>query len=318
MDSEARLTPPRILVVDDESFIRETVEVCLMAEGFHVVAAESGERALDVLEREVIDVAILDISMPGMDGITLLGEIKKLRPDIEVVMASGCGTLESAVQAMRMGAYDYVTKPILNFQDDLVKVVMKAVERRALLASNRRLASDVQEVNSELKHSNVDLKRHLAAFDILAETGRILGDLDGAEPILDLTMETLEHQLYVQRCVLFVESEPGWRACRSIGLGLTGACVTNGLLCSDQLDPKIVKEKDGRALSCLLRDIGVTEEIPSMGVVIPLRARCEVQALLVILEPGLGEPATLNRIRMLSLLAAQVAAPLTLHREQTA
>ena len=67
--------------------------------------------------------AILDIVMPGMNGIDVLREIKKSHPTIEVIMASGCGTLQTAVEAMRLGAYDYVSKPILNFDEDLLKVV---------------------------------------------------------------------------------------------------------------------------------------------------------------------------------------------------
>lgn len=212
--------PPesRILVVDDESFVREAIELYLLTEGFDVVSVGGGLDALRELEERSFDLAILDIMMPGMSGIELLGEIKSRNPDIEVVMASGCGALETAVEAMRMGAYDYVPKPILNFQDDLLRVITKALERRRLLALNRKLATDVQVVNRELKGSNSQLKRQMAVFDLLYDSGRMLAEIASRSEVLQFARQVLEYQFGVDAALILMRHGEHFRAELSYGI----------------------------------------------------------------------------------------------------
>ncbi|MFN0057981.1 MAG: sigma-54-dependent transcriptional regulator [Planctomycetota bacterium] len=174
---------PRILVVDDESFIREAIELYLQSEGYQVDSAAGGEDALRLMANCSFDVAILDIMMPGIDGITLLGEIKKRCPDVEVVMASGYGALDSAIEAIRMGAYDYIAKPILNFEEDLLRVVRRAHERSRLRNLNRQLTAELETTNCELRLRNQALERQLAGFERLAIGSTLLanaGNLDDA------------------------------------------------------------------------------------------------------------------------------------------
>ncbi len=102
----------KILVVDDERSIRNTLKDILENENFEVVLAEDGLEALDKLELGPFDVILCDIKMPQMDGIELLDKIKEREPDAVVVMISGHGTIDTAVEAIKKGAFDFISKPL--------------------------------------------------------------------------------------------------------------------------------------------------------------------------------------------------------------
>lgn len=103
--------PARILLVDDEQDFVEILSVRLEEAGENVTAAYNGQECLDKLETQEFDVVILDIKMPGMDGIQTLRKIKIMFPLVEVIMLTGHGTTETAVEGMKLGAYDYLLKP---------------------------------------------------------------------------------------------------------------------------------------------------------------------------------------------------------------
>ena len=103
--------PIRVLLVDDEKDFVEMLGLRLQEAGEQVTAAYSGQECLKILEKKEIDVVILDILMPGMDGIATLKEIKRRFPLVEVIMLTGHGTTESAVEGMKLGAFDYLLKP---------------------------------------------------------------------------------------------------------------------------------------------------------------------------------------------------------------
>ena len=108
--------PTKVLLVDDEKDFVEMLSLRLQELGEKLKTAHSGQECLKVLEKKEIDVVILDILMPGMDGIVTLKEIKNKFPLVEVIMLTGHGTTESAVEGMKLGAFDYLLKPA-NFND---------------------------------------------------------------------------------------------------------------------------------------------------------------------------------------------------------
>jgi DNA-binding NtrC family response regulator len=113
--------PTRVLLVDDEKDFVEMLSLRLKDVGERVTPAYSGRECLEILENENIDVVILDIKMPGMDGIETLREIKRRFPIVEVVMLTGHGTTETAVEGMKLGAFDYLMKPA-DFEDLTTKL----------------------------------------------------------------------------------------------------------------------------------------------------------------------------------------------------
>jgi two-component system nitrogen regulation response regulator NtrX len=130
-----------VLVVDDEEGIRESLSGILEDEGYEVLTSNSGEDAIKVVREQNLDLILLDILLLGIDGIQTLEEIRGLRPDIPVIMISGHGNIELAVKATKMGAYDFLEKPL-----SLERVVIsakRAIERRTLEIENRALRQDI-------------------------------------------------------------------------------------------------------------------------------------------------------------------------------
>ena len=124
----------RILVVDDERSMRELLQIVLRREGHQVRLAENGPAAVAELEREPVDVLISDIKMPGMTGVDVLREAKRIDPDIVGIMITAYASTDSAVEALRLGAYDYLTKPF--DVEELKAKVRNAMERRTLREEN--------------------------------------------------------------------------------------------------------------------------------------------------------------------------------------
>lgn len=130
MDTTPEADPIRVLVIDDEVGLRDLMTYELGFRGFSVVTVASGEEAVVKARQERFDVVISDLTMPGMGGLESLGVIKGIDPRVEVIMATGYATLETAVEAMRRGACDYITKP---FQiDDLCRLIERAAEKRRM------------------------------------------------------------------------------------------------------------------------------------------------------------------------------------------
>ncbi|UCG12758.1 MAG: response regulator, partial [Deltaproteobacteria bacterium] len=119
-----------ILVVDDEKVVRDGCDRILSPEGFQVLAAENGREALELLERESANVVLCDLKMPVMGALEVLEAVGQRYPDIPVIIITGHGTVESAVECMKLGAYDFITKPFR--ADHLVLVVRRALEKQTL------------------------------------------------------------------------------------------------------------------------------------------------------------------------------------------
>ena len=126
-----------VLVIDDEEVMREILEALLGREGYRVKLASSGEEGLDLARSTQFDPAIVDVMMPGIDGIAVLEELKKIDEDLPVVMVTAFASVETAISAMKRGAFDYITKPFKN--DEVIVVMRNAVERRQLVAENAAL-----------------------------------------------------------------------------------------------------------------------------------------------------------------------------------
>jgi len=130
-----------IMVVDDEKDIRQSLEGVLKDEGFQVHLAEDGAGALRLLEERAIDIILLDIWMPGMDGLEVLEKIKERERELPVVMISGHGTIDTAVKATKLGAYDFIEKPLS--LDKVILILNHALDQRSLSEENRALREEI-------------------------------------------------------------------------------------------------------------------------------------------------------------------------------
>ncbi len=133
-----------ILIVDDEKVMRDSLVEWLQEDGFGVAAAESGMEALQMLDQVDPTVIVADIKMPGMDGITLVRKLKERRPGLPVVMITAFATVENAVQSMKEGAYDFITKPFP--PEKLSHVLRHVIEHQHLLRENLLLRKENRHV----------------------------------------------------------------------------------------------------------------------------------------------------------------------------
>jgi DNA-binding NtrC family response regulator len=134
---------PRILVVDDEMIVCESCKRILEEEEYEVEVALSGKEAFDKMKENSFDIVITDLKMPGIDGMEVLKTFRKEYPDTIVIMITGFSTVETAVEAMKLGAFDYIPKPFT--PDEVSIVVKKAIEKKSLLLENIYLRQELQE-----------------------------------------------------------------------------------------------------------------------------------------------------------------------------
>ncbi|KFO67373.1 transcriptional regulator [Smithella sp. SCADC] len=132
-----------ILVVDDGQSQREMLRDFLRSEGHTVMEAEEGEKALKTVRGGHFDLILLDYKMPGMDGLQVLKEVKHINPEIDVIIITAYGTIETAVEALKAGAIDYITKPVE--LDELIILVNRIAERRQLIQENKLLKEDLSK-----------------------------------------------------------------------------------------------------------------------------------------------------------------------------
>lgn len=150
MDNETA----NVLVVDDEGAIRYSVSKTLQRVGYNVNEAASGEEALDIMKKNHFDVVLTDIRMPGLTGVELLRRIKDVAPDAIVILMTGYASLGTAVEALRLGAHDYLIKP--SSSQDIRQSVARGVERSRNLKRRRALLDAIRSNVSELTRGDAD------------------------------------------------------------------------------------------------------------------------------------------------------------------
>src|SRR5690606_28355796 len=157
---EKSLSDVTVLVVDDEPSNLTSLQKIFEREGFRVLTSDGAKAALDLARTHRVQVVLTDLMMPGISGLELLRALKQVAPDTEVVMMTAYGTVETAVQAMREGAYDFVEKPLKRMT--IVKTVRKAAERQSLVAENRSLREEIKNLTKrEIVGSSPALRRVL-------------------------------------------------------------------------------------------------------------------------------------------------------------
>src|SRR5438132_4860061 len=132
-----------ILIVEDEEKMRRLFDLVLRPEGYHLLQADSGEAGLKLLEEGGVDLVLTDLQMAKVSGLEVLEHVTRDYPDLPVVIITGYGTVKSAVEAMKKGAFDYISKPVDN--DELKIVIRRALEMRRLTQEHRGLSQELRE-----------------------------------------------------------------------------------------------------------------------------------------------------------------------------
>ncbi len=164
------MTQRKILIVDDEMSVRKSLEEWFREDGFQVVTAEDGEAALRQMPQGPYDIIVVDLKMPGMDGITLQKRVREIDRDAAIIILTAYASVETAVEALKLGAFDYITKPV--DPDDLSHVVQNALRQRELTEENLRLREKVSELTgpTPIIGESPAMRRVLDLLHTVAET----------------------------------------------------------------------------------------------------------------------------------------------------
>ncbi len=186
----------RILVVDDDNAVRSFLVEALTDSGHSVAAAADGERAIEMSRGQEFDLVLTDVMMPGISGLEVLSAIKQQSPATEVIVVTAHASLETAVKALRCGAYDLITKP-LNDLETLDRVVARALEKRRLSADNRLLVENLQGRNLELTES-------VARLAAVNEVGKATAGLLDTEDLYDSLVRLVAQHLKARRVSILI------------------------------------------------------------------------------------------------------------------
>ena len=190
----------KILLVDDEEAIRKVLSISLIDSGYQVFTAQSGEEALRIFKKEKPSIILTDIKMPGVDGIQVLQHIKKESPDTEVIMITGHGDMELAIQSLKFNATDFITKPI---NDDVLEIALKRAKEKIFLKDKlREYTENLEQLVEEKTKKLVEAERLAAVGQTVAGLAHaiknITGGLTGGAFVLEKGIE-LDNKKYLSQ-----------------------------------------------------------------------------------------------------------------------
>ncbi len=270
--------PARILVVDDELVIREILSDFLTMEGYQVLTAEDGSVAVEVLARERVNMVISDLKMPQMGGLELLEHIRDHHPELVTLIMTGYGTVESAIEAMKRGAFDYVLKPFK--VEEVVHTVRRALNQARLQAEN------------------IELRGALSLYELAGH----LGDTIELAPTLRLLVETVAEQSGADRvsAVLLPDEDERWE-----GAATGGEPITDADLTEDGIRlPHAVLASNGRCFK-YLRGSALTAEVSSL-LMTPLVSRGKNLGFIIAVRDG-GRSFNEGDRKLLTIIADRAA-----------
>jgi len=201
----------RILIVDDEAVVRDSLGKWFEEEGFSVETASTAREALLKLPRERWDLALVDIKMPGMDGLELQRKFHEVDPEIIIVIMTGYASVETAVRALKDGAYDYIMKPF--DPDDLAHVIRQALEHRRVKQENVRLRESLEEIRAaDLVGQSPPMQKLRAAVRTAASTDTpvlITGETGTEKELVARAIHSLSPRRFLPMVVIHCGALPG-------------------------------------------------------------------------------------------------------------
>lgn len=303
---------PSILLVDDDPGVVQLCTLALSHEGYHVTSAASGHLALECFAAGEFAVAVLDLVLPDVDGLSLLSALREADPDIIVILMTGHASLDTAIDAVRRGAYDYLRKPF--GVGDLTRVVSRGLAQRELTVQNRALLRELDLVNRELTQKVKTATTELTAFISL---GRSLDRGGGSQPVIESLLNAGRQITGATTAAVFTTAgsqglhctvSTGEAAASLLGLQLPG---------EDPLTRRTLEANLPVAIPALLHEPELAAgPLALLGftavMAMPLHAVSGPAGLLLLLDPP--QPFTERHAHLVKVVAAQIAEVVTLAR----
>ncbi|MDH3238272.1 MAG: response regulator [Deltaproteobacteria bacterium] len=300
----------QILVVEDEQSVCYVLSSLFARMGYRTKTVSSAEEALSALDGEKPAVALLDIRLPGMSGLELLGEMKKVSPDTEVIMMTSYASTDTAIEAIRKEAYDYLPKPFEDL-DEVWATVRRAFEKRSLSLKNRQLLLELENTNRGLSSA---VKRQKSLID----AGRAMGGIGILDELLDFFVGVVAEELEVDRVSLMLlddNTQEMWIVAsrgldekvkkevrRKVGEGIAGWVAREG-------KPVLVKdvESDPRVRTCLQSTCATSFISAPIVLSIPILLREKVLGVINVTNRRSGQSFDEEDMAFLYSLAGQAA-----------
>jgi CheY-like chemotaxis protein len=307
----------KLLVIDDEEMMLSLFEAVMAEYGHAVATASSGREGIEMVRRGEFDVVISDIKMPDMTGIGVLEAVRQISEEIGVVLITGYASLETAVDAIRLGADAYLFKPFEDFERDVLKPIEQIAKRYALRRENERLGAALNEANEHLKRTNQEYRRTLAHLTMQQQLGSMLCGARDAETIASIVEQALVSGFDTYAGALFV-AEPGGRFELVAGSGAlpkpaSPIVVTAG---SGPIGAALQQQRITPIAPDALAGTGYAPWMPAdtAVLVVPCMATGTTVGALVVFDPDPGRLFAPETVSLYSTLAAQIGAPLALAR----
>ncbi len=303
--------PGRILVIDDDASVRKFLVAALTEAGHSVAAAEDGERGIEIFRAHPCDIVLTDVRMPGMSGLQVLKTVKQLSPGAEVIVITAHANLDTAIEALRDGAYDLIPKPLPEL-DALYRVVDRALEKRRLAQENRMLVGSFQS-------RNVELAETVARLAAVNEIGKATTGLLDTGDLYDSLVRLVAQHLKARRVSVFVSGadsdtlklvasigipeEEGLKRTLRVGEGIAGrvAATQSPLLVQDIEKTNLKTLRAGGKYST------ASFMITPLTVSYPIRYQRKRVGVINVSDKHSGEPFTEQDLEFLSTLASQMA-----------
>jgi CheY-like chemotaxis protein len=288
-------TSLRLLVIDDEQMMLSLFEMVLGERGHVVATANCGREGLEIARAGQFDVVVSDIKMPDMTGIEVLEGIKAHSDNVGVVLITGYASIETAVEALRLGADAYLLKPFDDLERDVLGPIQRVARKYSLRRENVRLTAELNDANERLTRTNHEYRRTLAHLTTQQQMASMLSGARDVKTIAGIVDQALMAGFDTHACAL-----PGQAVSVQAGSGPFGVAF-------DQPRPTRL---DLRAPDAEGREPWMPPDTAAL--VVPCMAAGVTAAALVVFAPdpdGLFTPETVS---LYSMLAAQIAAPLAL------
>ena len=192
-------TKGNILIVDDEEPILRWLQTALSKTGYATTLARKGREALALFEEQPFDLVLTDLRMPEMDGHELIRRIHDINEDMGIIILTGYATIESAIEALKAGAYDFLTKPLSNIEL-LIPTVERAIERYQLVRENKNYVAQLENMVAERTKQFAgmsEIHRHLAVHNCDVKEG------------LTFIIQIIARVLHLEKCVIYLENSKG-------------------------------------------------------------------------------------------------------------